>query len=73
MTSVECVCRKVCKNLRGLKIHQAKMKCVQMVQESQCSGTMSGETQEEQGVESNHSALNLQVTQAPDPCRASEI
>ncbi len=27
-TSVEFVCGKVCKNLHGLKIHQAKMKCM---------------------------------------------
>ena len=27
-TIAECVCGKVCKNPRGLKVHQAKMKCL---------------------------------------------
>lgn len=31
-TSVECICGKVCKNPHGLKIHQAKIKCMQTVQ-----------------------------------------
>lgn len=48
------------------------MKCVQMVQESQCSGTTTGEAQEKPGLESPHSAWNLQVTLAPDPRRVME-
>ncbi|KAJ8348797.1 hypothetical protein SKAU_G00273860 [Synaphobranchus kaupii] len=39
---------------------------------SHCRGTTPGETQEEPGPESPHSARNLQVTQAPDPRRATE-
>lgn len=56
----------------GLKIHQAKMKCMQTVQASQRSGTTLGETQEGPGLESPHNARNLQVTQASVPCRPSE-
>jgi len=59
---------KVCKNLHGLKIHQAKMLQVSV----QRSGTTPGETQDEPGSESPHSAQNLQVTQAPDPHRATD-
>lgn len=72
LTSAQCFCGKVCKNPHGLKIHQAKMRCVRTVHASQRSGNTPGETQEELGPESNHSAQNLQVTQAPNPCRTSE-
>ncbi|KAK0148843.1 hypothetical protein N1851_010754 [Merluccius polli] len=65
-------CGKVCKNPRGQKIHQAKMRCVQTVPVTQRSGITPGETQEELGPEPNHSAQNLRVTQAPNPCRLSE-
>lgn len=71
-TNTEYVCGKVCENPRGLKIHQAKMKCVQIVQASQHTGTTPGETQEEQGQESPHRAQSLQMTHAPLTRRASE-
>ncbi|XP_067284127.1 uncharacterized protein [Pseudorasbora parva] len=71
-TSAQCFCGKVCKNPHGLRIHQAKMRCVRMVPVSQRTGNTPGETQEELGPESNHSAQNLRVTQAPKPCRTSE-
>lgn len=48
------------------------MKCMQKVLVSQRTGTTPGETQEEPGPESSHSARSLQVMQAPDPRRASE-
>ena len=44
-----CICGKLCKNQRGLKIHMAKMKCRDKEQEEQRTGTSPGETQEEPG------------------------
>ena len=71
-TTMECICGKICKNRHGLQIHQAKMKCMQKVVESQHTGVNPGETQEEPGPESPHSARILQVMQAPDALRTSE-
>ncbi|XP_061878077.1 uncharacterized protein LOC133630482 [Entelurus aequoreus] len=48
------------------------MKCMQKVVESQRTGTTPGETQEEPGPESPHSARSLQVMQPPDAHRTSE-
>lgn len=48
------------------------MKCMKIVQVPQRSENMPGETQEEPGRESPHSACNLQVKQAPDPHGAAE-
>jgi len=59
-TSTECVFGKVCKNLHGLKIHQAKMKCMQMMQVSQRSGTTPGRTQESPHSEVGEVAPSLQ-------------
>ncbi|XP_061733213.1 uncharacterized protein LOC133536595 [Nerophis ophidion] len=69
---MECICGKVCKNRHGLRIHQARMKCMQKVVESQRTGTTPGETQEEPGPESPHSARSLQVMQPPEAHRTSE-
>ncbi|XP_056097411.1 uncharacterized protein LOC130076370 [Rhinichthys klamathensis goyatoka] len=71
-TIMECICGKICKNRHGLRIHQAKMKCMQKEVESQRTGTTPGETQEEPGPESPHSARSLQVTQPPDAHRTSK-
>ncbi|KAJ8337957.1 hypothetical protein SKAU_G00369230 [Synaphobranchus kaupii] len=57
----------ICKNPRGLKIHQAKMKCLVRVQLEQCTGSNLGEMQEEPGQESTHSAQNLQVPEVQAP------
>lgn len=46
-TNTSCICVKVCKNLRSLKIHQARMKCMEREDTMQCTGFDSGETQEE--------------------------
>lgn len=54
------VCNKICKNLYSPKIHQVKMKYVQMV--SQNSGPCSAEMQEESGRETPQSAQKLQAT-----------
>ncbi|KAL7848072.1 hypothetical protein AOLI_G00227900 [Acnodon oligacanthus] len=48
------------------------MRCVRTVPVAHSSGNTTGEMQEELGPEPNHSALNLQVTQAPNPRRTSE-
>ncbi|KAJ8337956.1 hypothetical protein SKAU_G00369220 [Synaphobranchus kaupii] len=66
-TNLTCVCGKICKNPRGLKIHQAKMKCLVRVQLEQCTGSNLGEMQEEPGQESTHSAQNLQVPEVQAP------
>ncbi len=62
-TSKQCTCGKICKNERGLKIHQGKMKCLVGTGPTQRTGSQPGETQEEPGPESPHSARNLQVLQ----------
>lgn len=48
------------------------MKCIQKEVESQRTGTTPGETQEEPGPDSPHSARSLQVMQPPDAHRTSE-
>lgn len=55
-----CRCGKICKNGRGLKIHQSKMKCVQPEHNVQRTGKP-GETEERPGQEANHSSPNLQA------------
>ncbi|XP_073731592.1 uncharacterized protein [Misgurnus anguillicaudatus] len=70
--SAACICGKVCKNRHGLKIHQAKMKCLREKQVEQRTGLAPGETQEEPGPESPHSAQNLHAPQASTQIRHSE-
>ena len=60
-TMTQCQCGKICKNERGLKIHQAKMKCIVGGVATQRTGAKPDETQEGPGPESPHSAQNLQV------------
>ena len=55
-TLSRCICRKTCKNQRGLKIHQSRMKCLEGVTGSP------GKTEEVQGLESYHSAQSLQAS-----------
>ncbi|XP_056314571.1 uncharacterized protein LOC130229674 [Danio aesculapii] len=55
-----CRCGRICKNERGLKIHQSKMKCLQPDHNVQRTGKP-GETEERQGQEANHSPQNLQA------------
>ncbi|KAK0151167.1 hypothetical protein N1851_007647 [Merluccius polli] len=59
----QCTCGKVCKNIHGLKIHRARMKCPLGAEATQRTGVTPGETQEVPGPESPHSAQNLQVLQ----------
>ncbi len=53
-TSKQCTCGKICKNERGLKIHQGKMKCLVGTGPTQRTGVQPGETQEEPGPETTH-------------------
>jgi len=57
---IECICGKSCKNMRGLKIHQAGMRCLIAGATTQCPEAI-GEKQEGPGLETNHSAQSLLV------------
>ena len=57
--TVKCSCGKQCKNPRGLKIHQARMKCLDKGSPVKRSGSLPGETQEEHGQDTPHSAQSL--------------
>lgn len=67
-----CICGKVCKNERGLKIHQALMKCLVQEMVAQRTGSKPSETQEEPGPEVRHRVLNLQVPSSPIISRVSQ-
>lgn len=68
--SAVCICGKVCKSLRGLKI-QTKMVCLGKEQAVQrrvfIPVATPGETEEEPGLESPHSARHLQALLAAPP------
>lgn len=70
--SRESFCGKICKNDRGLKIHQAKMKCKEQGQPPQCTCPVPGETEKEQGPGSPHRAQSLQVVPSVPSNRPSE-
>ena len=53
--------RKICKNISGLKIHQAGIKCQVEKNQTQRAGVSPGETQEVYGQEAHHSAQSLQA------------
>lgn len=63
----QCICGKVCNNDHGLKIHQARIKCLVGGGAAQCTGVQLGEMQEETGPESPHRAWNLHVLQTNPP------
>lgn len=69
MTAV-CRCRKICKNSRGLKIHQARMKCLVEENMSQHTDITPDETQKEPGQESPHRAQSLHVAVPVPPILA---
>ena len=68
-TTVRCICGKSCKNERGLKIHQGRMKCLVQESGTQRTGPSPGETTEEPGRETPHRAQNLLVTNPPAPSK----
>ena len=61
-TLSRCICGKTCKNQRGLKIHQSRMKCLEGRNREQRAGACPGKTEEVQGQESYHSAQSLQAS-----------
>ena len=66
------MCGKICKNEKGLKIHQTRMKCKERLEAPQCTGLEPGETEEEPGPEAPHRAQSLQVVQTVPSIRKSE-
>ena len=56
-----CPCRKICKNIRSLKIHQARIKCQVEKTQMQHAGVSPGEMQEVQDQEAHHSAQSIQA------------
>nr|XP_014269084.2 uncharacterized protein LOC106676625 [Maylandia zebra] len=66
-TSKTCICGKLCKNQRGLKVHQARMKCLERQSEVQRTGPEPGETQEEPGQEAPHRAQSLHAQDSSNP------
>ncbi|RXN04375.1 reverse transcriptase [Labeo rohita] len=63
-TTVQCICGKSCKNERGLRIHQGRMRCLKaaVTTTQRTEVTTSGKTQEEPGLEATHSAQSLLVS-----------
>ncbi len=73
-TSKQCTCGKICKNERGLKIHQGKIKCLVGTGPTQRTGVQPGEMQEEPGPVSPCSARNLQVLQmTPSSIKSDQV
>ncbi|RXN19664.1 reverse transcriptase [Labeo rohita] len=67
ITTAVCRCGKTCKNSHGLKIHQARMKCLESKHVSQRTDVTSDETQEELSQEAPHSAQSLRVPLTASP------
>lgn len=65
MMTTQCICGKICKNERGLKIHQGKMRCLTRSTVTQRTEVTSGQMQEELGPEATHSAQSLLVSPMP--------
>ena len=61
--TARCRCWKISKNSRGLKIHQARKRCLEGGDVPQRTDTTSDETQENPGKEAAHSAQSLHVAQ----------
>ena len=70
-TTVLCQCGKPCKNLRGLRIHQAKSKC-QPAKKVVERAVPTGETVENHSQESNHSTEDLLSTASSQESRETE-
>ena len=71
--SVTCNCGKVCKNKRGLAIHQGKSGCQRVRSSGQRIASLASETQEYSSLDPNHSTEELSVQEtAPDVFREPE-
>lgn len=69
--TAQCVCGKICKNARGLKIHLSRKGCQSDPEQRQCTD-LSGETQEDHSQDEHHSAEDLhesEVEQIDEPTR----
>ena len=66
-----CDCGKEYKNLRGLRIHQAKMKCMDERGHIQRTGLLPGETKEVHAQDSHHSAQSLHAIDQATPYRVN--
>ena len=66
-----CDCGKECKNLRGLKIHQAKIKCMDERGHMLRTSLRPGETKEVHGQDSHHSAQSLHAIDRTTPYRVN--
>lgn len=61
-----CHCGKICKNLRGLRVHQGRKKCGRTKQPLQRTDSASGETQENVSQVAHHSTDDLHVMDGSD-------
>ena len=61
---VRCECGKLCKNQRGLKIHQSKSKCGDVRTQTQRTEVPSDETQEITSQDSTHSTGDLSTSES---------
>jgi hypothetical protein len=59
MATMECACGKVCKNLKGLHIHQTRSGCRRKKSQQQRTDVSSGETEKNPSQELNHSTGDL--------------
>lgn len=64
-SSIQCICSRISKNERGLKIHQGRMRCLTAATTTQRTEVTSDKTQEEPGLEATHSAQSLLVSSIP--------
>ena len=64
-----CDCGKECKNLRGLRIHQAKMKYMDERCHTLRTGLLPGEMKEVHGQDSHHSVQSLHAIDQTTVCR----
>ncbi|XP_052260999.1 uncharacterized protein LOC127865146 [Dreissena polymorpha] len=62
---VRCKCGKICKNLRGLRIHQARSACGQKASQKQRTSLILGETQEDTSQEATHRTRDLSADEMP--------
>ena len=68
-----CRCGRMFKNSRGVKIHQAKTKCLEKQQQRTARNSEAGEAEEVKGPESNHSAQDHQATDDGNEQRRDRI
>ncbi|KAL0148227.1 hypothetical protein M9458_056459 [Cirrhinus mrigala] len=66
---VKCHCEKVCKNTKGLKIHQGRTKCGKKGSQMQRTVVAPGETQESSRQEEPHSPGDLSAPVSPQDLR----